>query len=104
MLTGKQPQESAMRSLAIGPAIGLCLATTLAAEPRQPPPLLEVVSLWLEANFELPAAAEMPALVGVSEAELVRMRYGDAAAVALGEVVAVYDEDSRAIYVAEGWT
>ena len=92
-----------MRALVIGSAIGLCLASTLVAEPRQPP-LLEVVALWLGANFDLPAAPAMPALVGVSEAELVEMRYGKPAAVAPGEVVAVYDEGSRAIYVAEGWT
>src|SRR5690606_34926858 len=82
------PEESAMRALVIGSAIGLCLASTLAAEPRQPP-LLEVVALWLGANFDLPAAPAMPALVGVSEAQLVEMRYGKAAAVAPGEVVAV---------------
>lgn len=88
----------------IGSGIALCLAGTLAAEPRRPPALLDAVALWLEANFGLPAAAEAPALVGASDPELVTMRYGDPAAVPLGDVVALYDDASGTIYVAEGWT
>jgi hypothetical protein len=93
-----------MRSPAIGSAIALCLAAAVAAEPRQPPQLLDAVALWLEANFDLPAATEPPALASATDAELVTMRYGNAAVVPLGDVVALYDDSSHTIYVAEGWT
>ena len=74
-----------------------------AAEPLQPPPLLDTIALWLEVNFDLPAAQKHPTLATLPAAELVEIRYGAGSSVSPGEVVAVYD-DSGTIYFTEGWT
>jgi hypothetical protein len=86
-------------------AIALCLAgvAPAAAEPLQPPPLLDTIALWLEINFDLPAAQKHPRLATLPAAELVEMRYGSESSVSPGEVVAVYD-DNGTIYFTEGWT
>lgn len=93
---------------AAGPAvIALCLAAappSAAAGPRDAPPLLDTIALWLTANFDLPPSAEAPALVSVPDSELVAMRYGPGATVPSGETVAVYDDAGRTIYLTEGWT
>jgi len=86
-------------------AIWLCAANPVAATtPPEAPPLLDTIMLWLAANFDLPAAAQGPALVRVAEADLVAMRYGPEASVPPGFVVAVYDDTARTIYLSEGWT
>ena len=82
----------------------LALAAPAAAGPREAPPLLDTIVLWLSANFDLPAPAELPGLASIPAAELVAMRYGPGATVAPGAVVAVYDDREGTIYVAEGWT
>jgi hypothetical protein len=66
--------------------------------------MLEIIALWLVANYDLPHARQPPALVRVTEAELVELRYGPDATVPPGMVVAVYDDAGRTIYLAEGWT
>jgi hypothetical protein len=76
----------------------------VAASPQDPPPLLDMIELWLAANFDLPPAAEPPALVSVPPVELVAMRYGPEATVSPGEVIAVYDDARRTIYLSAGWT
>lgn len=88
-------------------AVALCLSIAIPAaaeEPRNAPPLLDTVMLWLVANYDLAAAAQVPALVGVPDAELIAKRYGPAATVRPGEVVAIYDDDGRTIYLSESWT
>lgn len=74
------------------------------ATPRDAPSLLFTVMLWLAANFDLAVSAEPPALVTVPDAELVAMRYGAGTAVRPGEVVAVYDDSGRTIYLSDNWT
>jgi len=102
------PRRSAVQFLAARiTAVALCLAAggvAAAGEPRAAPPVLDTVALWLAANFNLPASVEAPALVGVPEAELVVMRYGPRSTVPPGDVVAVYDDAGRTIYVAHNWT
>lgn len=81
------------------------LATQAAtSEPRDAPPLLDTIALWLVANFDLPVPAEPPDLVSVPDVDLVAMRYGPGSTVAPGTVVAVYDDVARIIYLSEGWT
>jgi len=85
----------------------LCLggATRLsAAELREAPGLLEAMTLWLEANFGLPAAARMPALVSVPAEELSVRRYGHAVIFPADGVVALYDEAVGTIFVSDEWT
>jgi len=87
--------------------IALCMvvaAPAAGATPREAPPLLDTVILWLVNNFNLAAPAEPPALVTVPDAELVAMRYGTGTAVRPGQVVAVYDDDGRTIYLSDSWT
>lgn len=84
-------------------ALSLCAAAAI-AEPLESPPLLDTITLWLAANFNLPASSEVPQLAGTTDALLVELRYGPEADVAPGEVVAVYDDLSRTIFVSEGWT
>jgi hypothetical protein len=72
------------------------------AEPHAPPSLVDTLTLWLAANFDLPAAGEPPALVAAPPDRLVEMRYGPNAAVEPSTVVAVYD-DAGTIYLGEDW-
>ena len=88
-------------------AIALCIAvagTASGATLRDAPSLLGTVMLWLATNFDLAFSAEPPALVTVPDTELVAMRYGVGTAVRPGEVVAVYDDPGRTIYLSDSWT
>lgn len=88
-------------------AVAFCLAAAApyaAAESRQAPSILDTIELWLEANFDLPPAARPPVLATAPAAQLVEIRYGPASTVPPGEVVAAYDDASRTIYLARGWT
>lgn len=95
-----------MRSTVIRSALAALFfaATASTASPvtRDAPPLLDAIMLWLAVNFDLPTAVEPPALVSVTDAELVTMRYGSKAKVPPGLVVAVYDDQT--IYLSEAWT
>lgn len=85
----------------------LCLAggtRSSAAELLEAPGLLEAMTLWIEANFDLPAVAHMPALVSLPEKELSARRYGPEAVVPAHGIVALYDEADATIYVSNGWT
>jgi len=96
-----------MRTPALGAAIALCLAATApatAAERHDLPLLLNTIGLWLAATFDLPATTVVPDLVRLPASDLVAMRYGASATVAPGEIVALYDDARRTIYLAEGWT
>jgi hypothetical protein len=92
-------------------SFALCLAATPplsatpeAAQPRDAPPLLDTIVLWLSANFDLPASKQPPRLATLPEADLITMRYGPEAQVAPGQVVAVYDDADGTIYLSEKWT
>ena len=77
-------------------------APAASSATREPPPLLDAIMLWLAINFYLPTPVEPPALISVTAAELVAMRYGPKATVPPGLVVAVYDDQT--IYLSEAWT
>ena len=93
----------------VGFAFWLAVAAPLSAtpentNPRDAPPLLDTIFLWLSANFDLPVPEHVPRLATLPEADLIAMRYGPEAQVALGQVVALYDETRRTIYLSEGWS
>lgn len=82
------------------------------------PPLNEMAQ-WLSANFDLPYASELPRVERVPAAELYRIRYKALLPLrsqAIGgehstplpeyrrEVIAVYDDAARTIYVPLTWT
>jgi hypothetical protein len=95
-----------MRSTLIRSALAALFLAAAApvASPatREAPPLLETIMLWLAVNFDLPTKVEPPALVSLTDTELVAMRYGPTATVPPGLVVAVYDDET--IYLSEAWT
>lgn len=82
------------------------------------PPLNEIAH-WLSANFALPYASDPPRLERVAPARLCRLRYKTLLAPrsqAIGEepsallqdnrreLVAIYDDTSRTIYLPDSWT
>ena len=93
-----------MRShVALPIALYLAVApTVVVADQYDPPALVDTIVLWLSTNYGLPAPAQSPMIVRVPPAKLVEMRYGSPDAVPLGDVLAVYDDDT--IYVMQGWT
>jgi hypothetical protein len=97
------PQEPAMPRRTTLAALFCLAAGPAAAAAVVPPPLLETLALWLGANYDLPAEAEPPALATLPDRQLAEMRYGPGARVAPGEVVAVYDDATRTIYLGEAW-
>lgn len=93
---------STVRSIAV--ALCLAFATPVgAAETQAPPSLIDTIELWLVANFDLEPVANQPDLMTVAASRLVEIRYGPASLVSPGEVMGAYDEDSRIIYLSEGW-
>jgi len=92
-------------------SLAVCLAASQpvasapdAAQPIDTPSLLETIVLWLSANFDLPVPDRPPRIATLPEADLVQMRYGPEARIAPGEVVAVYDDAAKTIYLSQGWT
>lgn len=77
--------------------------------------LLVAITLWLTANFNLPASDALPAVVFAPQPEIVALRYkgfaggqrmAGGAMVQPGplEVVSVYDDMTKTIYLPERWT
>ena len=76
--------------------------------------LLVAIMLWLSANFELPISHDQPHIEFASASEITAIRYKSftskqrldevaPASVAPGDVVAIYDDDRRTIYLPAGW-
>jgi hypothetical protein len=80
---------------------------------------VDEIAKWVSANFELPYAAERPRLERVSRLRLQQLRYKaflPLQSQAIGgehstplpqyrrEVVAIYDDATRTVYLPEGWT
>jgi hypothetical protein len=77
--------------------------------------LLATIILWLSANFSLPASHDYPRIEFAPAAKIVALRYEGFGGERLesgtmasqpnrGEVVSVYDDRTRTIYLPEGWT
>lgn len=78
--------------------------------------LLIAITLWLSANFELPMNDAVPRIERLSSAQLASLSYGallsvsgkngsfEEGAVPAGDVMAVYDPASKAIFLREDWT
>jgi len=81
--------------------------------------LLTAIVMWLSANFDLPAAHDQPRIEFASATKIAALRYKgllpdrrqEAALIndqalppAQREVVAVYHDATRTIYLREGWT
>ena len=66
--------------------------------------LLALIMTWLTANFDLPPAAEQPAVKFVSQQHLATVRYGAIASGSSTGLVAIYDDRTRTIFLTDGWT
>jgi hypothetical protein len=74
---------------------------------------LDAIMEWLAERFDLPKSAERPAIVFEDPADLARMRQGgfvtqrrgDAEQRSSGgDILALYNDARRTIYLSEGWT
>lgn len=78
--------------------------------------LLDEIVTWLASNFDLPAITERPAIEFASKVKLATMRFGDGALsesftendafdeLAQRQVVALYNNRSKAILLPDDWT
>lgn len=70
--------------------------------------LLTVMVTWLSINFGLPAIYEHPQVEIVSATKITALRYRGLISVDMSQsrqdIVAVYDDASRTIYLPVGWT
>ena len=66
--------------------------------------LLTAIVLWLSINFPLPANLNHPGIKFVSAAEMIAQRTGVSASEISSDIVALYSNESKAIYLMDGWT
>jgi uncharacterized protein DUF6647 len=72
--------------------------------------LVAAMTLWLSANFDLPIIRDLPRVEFVSASAMASLRYKDlsfnqaASDAASADTLAVYRDDTRTIYLREGWT
>jgi len=66
--------------------------------------LLTAIVTWLSINFGLPANYHHPAIELAPAARIAEMRYGPGNANGAREVVAVYNDTDKTIFLAQGWT
>jgi hypothetical protein len=84
-----------------------------------PPALINAIATWLSSDFALPKISELPSIAFVPPAAMIAIRYRalvpDRSAGKLGrgsmsrsldqpDVVAVYDDEAKTIYLPEGWS
>jgi hypothetical protein len=73
--------------------------------------LITAIALWLSANFALPMPGSPPRVEMAPGEKIAALHYGPAFAANMppraqsgaGDIVAVYDDASRTIYLREGW-
>jgi hypothetical protein len=72
--------------------------------------LMTAIVLWLSANFALPEWVELPRVAYLPAQELAARHYRGfagpqtSAPAEAREIVAIYDDRARTIYLLEGWT
>jgi hypothetical protein len=66
--------------------------------------LIAVVMAWLASQFDLPIAREEPEVRLATQEQMAALRYGPTATVNGGELIALYEDRTRTILLAEGWT
>ncbi|NRP75669.1 hypothetical protein ILFOPFJJ_06592 [Ensifer psoraleae] len=75
--------------------------------------LLQAIVAWLSSELGLPAIQELPAIGFASQRRMVSLRYRDmssdrlssgSGAQASGDIVAIYDDEAKIIYLPEGWS
>lgn len=71
---------------------------------NQPEQLLNLIVTWLSTNFDLPANYDHPMVEVVAAERIATLRFGSAGLRGPRDVVAVYHDKRRTIYLSEGWT
>jgi hypothetical protein len=66
--------------------------------------LLTAIVLWLSINFPLPANLNHPGIKFVSAAEMITVRTDVSASEISSDIVALYSNESKTIYLMDGWT
>jgi hypothetical protein len=66
--------------------------------------LLSVIVTWLSINFGLAANHDHPRVERVPATMISDLRYGSVSQQSRAEVVAVYDDRTRVIYLPDGWS
>lgn len=66
--------------------------------------LLDAIVTWLSANFDLPANYDHPRIAFVPAAEIAALRFGLAGAEGQNQVVAVYVDRTRTIFLRQDWS
>jgi hypothetical protein len=66
--------------------------------------LLTAIVLWLSINFPLPANLNHPGIKFASAAEMIAQRTGVSASEISSDIVALYSNESKTIYLMDGWT
>jgi hypothetical protein len=67
------------------------------------PKVLTAIADWLSQNFGAPSITELPAVEFLAPEDIGLLRYGGSRQ-AHADVVAVYDDKTRIIYLPAGWT
>jgi hypothetical protein len=65
--------------------------------------LLTAIVLWLSINFPLPANLNHPGIKFVSAAEMITVRTDVSASEISSDIVALYSNESKTIYLMDGW-
>jgi hypothetical protein len=101
-----------------GPAMGSSDPSVTAEDRGVTPALLTSIINWLAANYDLPASQDLPRVEFTTPMKLVAMRYKartptgwredairdpSVQAAHQREVVAIYNDRTRTIFLAEGW-
>ena len=66
--------------------------------------LLTAIVTWLSVNFGLPAIHDHPTIELLPAAQIAEIHYGSSDSQNRREVIASYDDATRTIFLAEGWT
>ena len=66
--------------------------------------LLTVIMTWLSSNFDLPAAHEQPDVKFVTQQQMAEIRLGPLATSPGSELVAIYEDRSKTIFLSDRWS
>ena len=65
--------------------------------------LLSVIITWLSINFELPPINDQPSVKFINQQQMVLIRHGPFATAAAHELIAIYEDRTKTIYLSDRW-
>jgi hypothetical protein len=66
--------------------------------------LITAIMMWLTSNFDVPVTHEQPNIKFVSAQQMSQLRYGSLAANPGHELMAIYEDKSKTIFLSDRWT